>query len=72
MTSGLYIQQNLYINPLANLTKKQDELTAAKGQVKKSNVGIDKALTPSKASIPPFVLLFIKNLFTKFIKTFIK
>ena len=61
------IRQSLYVNLLADIFEEQDKLAGAR-----SDAGNNKA--PIFLEIPTsiFVLLSSKNLFTKFMKVFIK
>ena len=65
-----------YVNLLTNLAGEQDELAGAQGPAKRFNAGINeastKALTPSEAPTPPFVLLSIEDLFIRFMKVFME
>ena len=63
---------SFYANTLANLVWEPDELASTLGPAKESNIGKNKALTPSKAPTPPFVYIPTKNLFTTFMKVFIE
>ena len=62
---------NIPANPAGELNELADQ-----GPVRESNVGSNKAstkvLTLLKAPIPPLVLPFIKDLFTKLMKVFIE
>ena len=69
-------RQSPCVYTLADPAKELDKLTGAKKPARKSNVGSYK--TPTKANTPhealtlPFVLLFVKDLFTKFMKMFME
>ena len=56
-----------YVNPLANILREQDELAGAR-----SNAGSNKVFTSPKALILPFVPSLVEDLFTKFMKVFMK
>ena len=75
MAPGSRAQRSPRINPPADPTGEQDEL-AGQGPVRGFNAGSDeaptKALTPPEALTPPLVLPFTKDLFTKFMKIFMK
>ena len=64
------------VNTSANSVEELDKLADAQSQAKESNVGSNKALiktcTLLKAPIPPLVSPLSKDLFTKFMKVFIK
>ena len=64
------------VNPPLDPAEEQDELAGAQGPVRRSNVESNEAPTkapiPPKAPTPPLVPLSAKDLFTKFIKVFIK
>ena len=62
-------QQSTRVNPPANISREQDELA---GAPKRSNASSDKAFTPPKAPTPHFVPPPTNNLFTKFMKVFMK
>ena len=59
------------VNTLVNPTGELDKL-AGPGPARKSNVRSDEAPTPPEASIPPLVPLTSEDLFTKFMKVFMK
>lgn len=71
MTLKSCAYQSLYINLLADLTKKQDKLIG-QSLVQGSNVGSNKASTFFETLTPFFVLSSTKDLFTKFIKAFVE
>ena len=64
------------VNTLVDPAGELDELAGAQDPVRRSNAGSDKAPTkvptPPKASIPPLILPTSEDLFTKFMKVFIK
>lgn len=60
-----------YINFLPSFTREQDKF-ASQNVVKKVNTNSNKVPTFFKTPISTFVSFFTKNLFTKFMKTFIK
>ena len=64
-------QQSPCNNPWANLTREQNELASPQSPAKRSDVGSDKAPTPSEAPTPLFVPP-IKDFFAKFMKAFVK
>ena len=75
MASGSYARRSLCINSLADSTEEQNKL-AGQSPIRRFNVGSNEA--PTKASISlkvltsPLILFFTKDLFTKFMKMFIK
>ena len=72
MTPGSYTnQRNSCVHSLVNLTE-QNELTGAQGLAERSDAGSNKVFIPLEASTPPFILFPAKDLFTKFMKMFIK
>ena len=70
-----YAQWSPCVNPLADPTRKQDKLVG-QGLVRGFNAESDEApikvFTSLKAPIPPLILPFIEDLFTKFMKVFMK
>ena len=77
MTLGSYTQQSPSNNLLADLTEEQDELTGFQGPAGRLDPDSNEALTPLKALTPLEALILsfvpsIKDLFTKFIKTFME
>ena len=69
-------RRSLCVNLLLNPAGEQDELAGAQGPAKGSNVGSNKAFieapTPPEAPTLPFVPPPAENLFTKFMKVFMK
>lgn len=57
---------------LTNSIKEQDKFAGAQSPAEKSNTDTNKILILFKALTLLFILFFIKNLFIKFIKAFIK
>ena len=57
---------------MANLIKNQDELASFQGLAERLNTRNDKALILFKALISSFIFFLIKNLFIKFMKTFVE
>ena len=58
-------------NPLADLTREQDELASPQDLAERSDAGSDKTPTPLEALNPPLVPS-TKDLFTKFMKVFVE
>ena len=75
MALGSRPQRSPCINPLADPIEEQDKL-AGQGPVRgfntRSNEAPTKAPTSPEASTPPLVLSSTKDLFTKFMKVFMK
>ena len=64
-------------NPLADLTGEQNELAGSQSPAGKPDTGSNKASTPFKAptsfkALIPSLVPLIKDLFTKFMKTFVE
>ena len=76
MSPGSHTRWSPCVNLLINFARKQNELADAQGPAKKSNIRRNKAFTKAFPSletpIPPLVLSPTENLFTRFIKVFIK
>ena len=75
MAPKSYTQQSFCVNFLADPTGEQDEHTSQSPVQRfnvKSNEAPIKALTPPKTLTLPFVPLFIKDFFTKFMKMFME
>ena len=73
MAPGFRARQSPCNNLPANLTGEQDEFAGPQSQVKRSDIGSDKAFTPPKALITlkapiPSLVPPTKDLFTKFMK----
>ena len=70
------IRRSPRVNTPVDLVEELDELAGAQGPAKRSNTGSDKAFieasTPLEAFTPPLVSTTSKDLFTKFIKVFMK
>ena len=64
-------RQSSYVNLFVNPTE-QNELAGAQDLGGRSDAGSDKAPTPSEAPTLPLVFLSPKDLFTKFMKVFMK
>ena len=60
------------VNPLDDISKKQDKLACNQGPIKRSYTRSNKALTFSEACTPPLVPFLTKDFFTKFMKVFVK
>ena len=75
MAPGSRAQRSPCVNPPANPTREQDEL-AGQGPVRGFNAGSDEAPTeaptPPEAPTLPLVPSSTKDLFTKFMKVFMK
>ena len=76
MVLEFYAWQSLYINLLADSIEEQDEPADVQNPAKKSNINSNGAPTKVpislKALTPLFIFLLTKDLFTKFIKAFVK
>lgn len=72
MALGSCAQQGSYVNLPVNFSKKQNKLASAQSLARRSNANSNKALISLEASIPLFVSPLTQDLFTKFIKTFVK
>ena len=71
ITLKSYIKQSSYINFPADAIE-QDELVDTQSLAKKSVVNTNKIFTPIEALILFLIPFLGKNLFTKFMKTFVK
>ena len=75
MAPGSRARRSPRVNPPADPTGEQDEL-AGQGPVRGFNAGSNEAPTeaptPPEALTPPLVLSSTKDLFTKFMKVFMK
>ena len=60
------------VNTLVDPAGELNELAGAQGPVRGSNAGSDEAPTPPEASTPPLVTFTSEDLFTKFMKVFMK
>ena len=71
MAPGSCVWQSPHKNPLANLTREQDELASPQSLTERSDAGRNEALTsleaPTLSFVPP-----TKDLLTKFMKTFME
>ena len=76
MAPGSRACRNSCVNTLVNPARELDELAGAQGPARGSNAGSNeafpKAPTPLEAFTPPFVPPTSKDLFTKFMKVFMK
>ena len=71
MVPGSCTRRNPCNNPLAHLTREQDELASPQGPTERSDAGSDKAPTSPETLIPTLVPP-TKDFFTKFIKAFVE
>ena len=65
-------RQSPRVNTPVDPAGKLDELVGAQGLARESNADSDEAPTPPEASTPPLVAPTSEDLFTKFMKVFIK
>ena len=72
MALKFYGYQSFSENPLVNLIKEQNKLAGLQNPVTKFDISSNKGFIFLKTLILTLVLLFIKDLFIKFMKIFIK